>query len=58
MNAEIAPLVLGLVAASIGTFQLRRSYRGGNGAHRLISVVCFFVAAVLLLVALAGESGS
>jgi hypothetical protein len=37
---------------------LRRSYRGGNGAHRLISVVCFFVAAVLLLVALAGESGS
>jgi hypothetical protein len=58
MNAEIAPVVLGLAAALIGAFQLRKAYSGGNGAHKLLSLVCFFVAAVFLLVALAGGLGS
>jgi len=58
MNAEIAPVVLGLAAALIGIFNLRRAYTGGNGAHKLLSLVSFFVAAVFLLVALAGGAGS
>jgi hypothetical protein len=58
MNAEIAPVILGLAAALIGTFNLRRAYTGGNGAHKLLSLVSFFVAAVFLLVALAGGAGS
>jgi hypothetical protein len=37
---------------------LRKAYSGGNGAHKLLSLVCFFVAAVFLLVALAGGLGS
>jgi hypothetical protein len=58
MNAELAPVVLGVAAALIGAFQLRKAYAGGNGAHKLLSVVCFFVAAVFILVALAGGLGS
>ena len=58
MNAEIAPVILGLAAALIGIFNLRRAYTGGNGAHKLLSLVSFFVAAVFLLVALAGGAGS
>jgi hypothetical protein len=58
MNAEIAPVILGLAAALIGVFNLRRAYTGGNGAHKLLSLVSFFVAAVFLLVALAGGAGS
>jgi hypothetical protein len=58
MNAEIAPVVLGLAAALIGTFHLRKAYTGGNGAHKLLSLVSYFVAAVFMLVALAGGLGS
>jgi hypothetical protein len=58
MNAEIAPVVLGLAAALIGTFHLRKSYTGGNGAHKLLSLVSYFIAAVFMLVALAGGLGS
>jgi len=58
MNAEIAPVILGLAAALIGTFNLHRAYTGGNGAHKLLSMVSYFVAAVFLLVAVAGGAGS
>jgi hypothetical protein len=58
MNAELAPVVLGFAAALIGGFHLRKAYTGGNGAHKLLSLVSFFVAAVFMLVALAGGAGS